>query len=78
MSESSPPNQPPIKKTPTRVIIADFDMPFWSIVNFMVKVALASIPASIVIMIFYCFAGIALFMMLSMLGVLANIPSNLR
>jgi hypothetical protein len=35
----------------TRVVIADFDMPFWSLVNFMIKVAIASIPATIIVSI---------------------------
>jgi hypothetical protein len=34
-----------------RVVIADFDMPFWSLVNFMIKVAVASIPATIILSI---------------------------
>jgi|GEM_PF-1525389 len=51
----------------TRVVIADFDMPFGSLVNFMVKVALASIPASIVVAIIY---GMTLFCILTTLGAL--------
>ncbi len=51
----------------TRVVVTDFDMPFSSLVNFMVKVALASIPASIVVAIIY---GITLFCILTTLGVL--------
>ena len=35
----------------TRVVIADFDMPFWSLVGFIIKVAVASIPAAIIISI---------------------------
>jgi hypothetical protein len=35
----------------TRVVISDFDMPFWSLVGFMIKVAIASIPAAIIVSI---------------------------
>jgi len=35
------------------VTIINFDMPFWSIVAFMIKVAIASIPATIVILVIY-------------------------
>lgn len=37
----------------TEIIISDFDMPFWSMVKFMVKMAIASIPAGIILVIFY-------------------------
>jgi hypothetical protein len=30
-------------------VIADFDMPFLSLVNFMIKAAVASIPATIIV-----------------------------
>jgi len=46
-----------------RAVIEDFDMKFWSIVWFMVKVAFASIPAIVVVWIvtlvlFAIFGGI--------------------
>ncbi|MDY0191677.1 MAG: hypothetical protein RBR22_13200 [Desulfuromonas sp.] len=42
-----------------KVVIADIDMPFWSMVQFMVKWALASIPAVLILMlIFYGFVSI--------------------
>ncbi len=34
---------------PNTVKIVDFDMPFWSMVTFMVKAAIASIPAFIIL-----------------------------
>ncbi|MFZ2642653.1 MAG: hypothetical protein WA117_16770 [Verrucomicrobiia bacterium] len=34
-------------ETPTAVIVTDIDMPFWSMVTFMFKWAIASIPALI-------------------------------
>lgn len=36
-----------------RIVISDFDMPFWSIVKLMIKIAIASIPAGIILAIFY-------------------------
>lgn len=60
------PTQPPER---IRVVVTDFDMPFGSLVNFMVKVALASIPASIVVAIIY---GVTIFCILSSLGILAG------
>ncbi|MGO9018059.1 MAG: hypothetical protein ACLQVJ_06870 [Syntrophobacteraceae bacterium] len=35
-----------------RVVVTDFDMPFGSMVKLMVKWAIASIPAAIILMIF--------------------------
>lgn len=35
-----------------KVTIINFDMPFLSLVNFMAKVALASIPAALIVAIF--------------------------
>jgi hypothetical protein len=41
-----------------QVTIVDFDMPFLSMVNFMIKWAVASIPAMIIIfMLFSMFGG---------------------
>lgn len=34
-----------------RVVVTDFDMPFWSMAGFMVKVALAAIPAALILAI---------------------------
>ncbi len=36
---------------PTKVTIADFNMPFLSMVGFMVKLSIAAIPAAIIITI---------------------------
>jgi hypothetical protein len=38
------------------VVIKDFNMPFWSMVGFMIKWALASIPAIIILTIIVSFA----------------------
>lgn len=37
------------EERPTRVVVTDFDMPFGRMVVFMVKVAIASIPAALII-----------------------------
>jgi hypothetical protein len=44
-------NENPDADEPRPVLIVDFNMPFLSIVGFMVKVAIASIPAMIILMI---------------------------
>ncbi|MEW6385200.1 MAG: hypothetical protein AB1514_14770 [Pseudomonadota bacterium] len=41
---------------PTLCRIVDIDMPFWSMVNFMVKWAIAAIPAFIILIILGLFA----------------------
>ena len=48
---------------PMRVVITDFDMPFGSLIGFMIKVALASIPATIILsvvgfIIFFVFSAL--------------------
>ena len=40
-----------------RVVVTDVDMPFGSMVQFMVKWALASIPAAIILMIVFAILG---------------------
>jgi len=40
-----------IRPSPSQVVVTDIDMPFWSMVVFMVKWALASIPAGIVLLV---------------------------
>ena len=42
----------------TPVVVVGFDMPFWSLVIFLVKIAIASIPAGIVIASFYMVLGL--------------------
>ena len=44
---------------PDHVVVKDIDMPLWSMVQFLVKLALASIPAVLILMlIFYGFGAI--------------------
>ena len=43
--------------TQHEVVVTDVKMPFWSMVVFMVKLALASIPAAIIISIIYLIAA---------------------
>jgi hypothetical protein len=56
------PNEPQPR---TKVIITDFDMPFTSVMLFMIKMAIAAIPAAFVIALIY--AGI--------IGVFASLGS---
>jgi hypothetical protein len=41
----------------TPVVVIGFDMPFWPLVTFLIKIAIASIPAGIVIALFYVVLG---------------------
>jgi hypothetical protein len=42
---------------PTPVVVVGFDMPFWRLVTFLVKIAIASIPAGIIIAFLYMLVG---------------------
>jgi hypothetical protein len=42
---------------PTPVVVVGFDMPFWRLVRFLVKIAIASIPAGIIIALIYIVVG---------------------
>lgn len=55
----------------TRVHVVDLDMPFGSMFRFMLKWALASIPAFILLFIFSCILGLVLTIMLG--GTLAGL-----
>jgi hypothetical protein len=41
----------------TPVVVIGFDMPFWPLVRFLIKIAIASLPAGIVIAFIYMVAG---------------------
>jgi hypothetical protein len=41
----------------TPVVVIGFDMPFWPLVRFLIKIAIASIPAGIVIAFLYMLLG---------------------
>jgi hypothetical protein len=43
--------------SPSPVVVVGFDMPFWPLVRFLIKIAIASIPAGIVIAFFYMVLG---------------------
>ena len=43
------PYQPAPSAPPSRVAVVDFDVPFWSLVVFLVKLSVASIPAAIIL-----------------------------
>jgi len=53
-----------IQVSPQRVLVTDIKMPFGSMVGFMVKWTLASIPAMLILLVF----GFVAFVVLSMLG----------
>jgi predicted Zn finger-like uncharacterized protein len=57
----------PVKDQPARVVVVDFDMPLWRMVIFMVKWAIAAIPAAIILMII---GLIAMMIWFAILGVL--------
>ena len=40
------------------VVVVGFDMPFWPLVRFLIKFAIASIPAGIVIALIYAVMGL--------------------
>ena len=44
--------------TAAPVVVIGFDMPFWPLVRFLVKVAIASIPAGLIIALFYVVMGL--------------------
>jgi len=46
--------------TLTAVVVKDFDMPFGSMVSFMVKWAIAAIPAFIILLVIFMLAGAVL------------------
>ena len=54
------------------IMIRDFDMPFWSMVGFMLKWAIASIPAALILMAFIfvvlVVAGVSLSTLATLLG----------
>ncbi len=50
-------NQKDLAEKSSSVKITDINMPFWSMVIFMVKWAIASIPAIIILMLLFMFFG---------------------
>jgi hypothetical protein len=63
--------QPPA--APHRVAIADIDIPFWRMVAIIIKWALASIPALIIVTIIFAILGAVFGAVVAMLGL--SIPS---
>ena len=49
----TPEEERPMSETRREVVVTDIRMPFWSMVIFMVKFSVASIPAVIVLAILY-------------------------
>jgi hypothetical protein len=55
--------------TSTEVTIVDVRMPFWSMVVFLVKLAIAGIPAAIILFIFW---GVLVAVFGSLLGLMTS------
>jgi len=51
-----------------RVTVVDFDMEFWTLVKFLVKIALASIPALLILLLFAIFVAVVLGLTGNMMG----------
>jgi hypothetical protein len=51
-----------------RMAIVDLRIPFWRLVAFFVKSALAMIPAAIILSLFFALLGVAIGMLWQMLG----------
>lgn len=47
-------------KFDSKIKVVDIDVPFFSLVMFMVKVAIAAVPASIIVLLFWVWLGAAL------------------
>jgi len=60
-----------------RVVISDFDMPFWSLTIFLVKVAVASIPATVILSVIVSAIMAVCFILMSMLGIFGTILNAL-
>lgn len=41
------------KASPSHVVVTDFDIPFWSLIQFLVKLALAAIPAGLILIVIF-------------------------
>lgn len=67
------PAPPPLHQP---VIVTDVRMPFISMVIFMVKWALASIPAMIIMTIFFTIVGVLIFFVLAALGLAAGAAAS--
>jgi len=64
-----------IVKHQLRVKIEDINMPFSAMVGLMVKVAIASIPAIIILWIIFTLLGVLLVMLVTLLGIAISLPS---
>lgn len=59
-AEAETKGNPMQTRTQNEVIVTNIKMPFWSMVGFMIKWALAAIPAAIILLIIYAVAIAAL------------------
>jgi uncharacterized membrane protein len=52
------------RSIPAPVVVVAFDMPFWQLVGFLVKLAIAAIPAAIIIsIVFWALALLLVFIL---------------
>ena len=75
------PNAPPLGVVhplppPQPVTVTDVRMPFLSMVVFMIKWALASIPAMLIRSVFFTVIGVIFFFVLAALGLAAGAASH--
>jgi hypothetical protein len=57
-----------VNSNPAPVVVIGFDLPFWDLVRFLVKLAFASIPAGIIIAFLYGLILWLAVLMMSLLG----------
>jgi hypothetical protein len=63
---------PPLQSQPLRVVVTDIDMPMADIVRFMVRWAVASIPALIILAVIGVVIGVALGALASILTLISS------
>ena len=66
----------PMMQPPTRVVVTDIDMKFGTMIVFMVKWAIAAIPATLILSIIGGAIMAVFFVLLGALGVMAGAASH--
>jgi hypothetical protein len=66
------PGQGPRPIVAQPVVVTDVDMPFFSMMTFMIKWALASIPAMCILSFLFGIVGVVFFMIVAALGIAAT------
>ncbi len=60
-----------------RVVVTDLDMPFYSLMGFMIKIGLASVPATIIVSVIFAAIFVGAVVLLSMCGILSGLTRTL-